>query len=127
MGHDPNHMSAIRISHTFSRLPGPRSKDEGPHSGQLFRESILKPAFAEARAAGTKVVVDLDGVTFGYPTSFLEEAFGGLARELGIVEVLERLEFISHDEPGLPEEIRTYIREANETSVERNRSRGTTM
>jgi hypothetical protein len=52
--------------------------------------------------------------TAGYATSFLEAAFGGLAREYPIDEVLATLEFTSADEPYLPEEIREYIKEARD-------------
>ena len=46
----------------------------------------------------------------GYPTSFLEEAFGGLARIFGKSECRLRLSFISYDEPLLLDEIDEYIR-----------------
>ena len=52
--------------------------------------------------------------TAGYATSFLEAAFGGLAREYPISDVLATLEFKSDDEPYLAEEIRSYIREARD-------------
>jgi len=103
----------------FSKLPGPRHTDEGPNSGEEFREKYLLPAFTEARAAGEKLLVNLDGVRFGYPTSFLEEAFGGLARQVGIEEALDGLEFQSSEEPLLIDEITRYIRNANKTSRQR--------
>ena len=113
----------IRIATEFSKLPGPRYKAEGQHSGQDFRERLLRPRFLEAEASQTKLLIDLDGATFGYPTSFLEEAFGGLAREFGINRVLGVLEFQCSDEPMLSDEITRYIREAEQTSVERNKAR----
>jgi hypothetical protein len=116
-------MTTIHIASDFSTLPGPRYIAEGKHSGEDFRERVLKPQFIAALASSSKLVIDLDGVTFGYPTSFLEEAFGGLARDVGIDAVLNALEFRSSDEPMLVEEITRYIREANQTSVERNKSR----
>jgi hypothetical protein len=54
------------------------------------------------------ITINLDG-TEGYPTSFLEEAFGGLAREFGADLVLGRLQFVSLEEPNLLDEIRGYI------------------
>jgi hypothetical protein len=56
--------------------------------------------------------VDLDG-TMGYATSFLEEAFGGLARKHPDEEVLNHLRFCSKDEPYLIDELTQYIKEAN--------------
>ena len=60
------------------------------------------------------MTVQLDGVKYGYPTSFLEEAFGGLAREFGIDDVQGTLVFESANEPLLDYEIRQYIKEANQ-------------
>jgi len=116
-------MNAINIANDFSKLPGPRYINEGAHSGEDFRDRILRPKFAAAQKAGEKLAIDLDGVTFGYPTSFLEEAFGGLARLVGIEIVLEGLVFRSVQEPSLPEEIRQYIRDAEKTSRQRAQQR----
>lgn len=70
----------INVAEDFSRYPGGRYRDDGEHSGEEFRDDFLVPALELARANNGKVVVVLDGVT-GYPSSFLEEAFGGLVRE----------------------------------------------
>ena len=50
---------------------------------------------------------------YGYPTSFLEEDFGGLDRKYDPNDVLQMLFFISDDEPSLIEEIESYIKNAN--------------
>ena len=107
-------MTTINIAHEFTSLPGPRYRKQGPGSGQEFLEDHLKPRFRRAQEAGDTVTVELDGVKYGYPTSFLEEAFGGLAREFGAEAVLRTLRFESHVEPMLGEEIRYYIEHANE-------------
>jgi hypothetical protein len=52
----------------------------------------------------------LDG-TAGYATSFLEAAFGGLAREFGKDTVLDCLKFKSDEEPYLIDEIKGYIKD----------------
>jgi hypothetical protein len=113
-------MTTIDIAREFSRIPGPRYVEEGPHSGQEFREKILRPKFEEARRNNDRLVIELDGVRFGYPTSFLEEAFGGLVREFGVDAVLQHLVFRSTEEPYLPEEIVAYIKDALKTSRERS-------
>jgi len=97
----------INIAKDFSDCPGARYYDDGDYSGQEFREKLLKPAFENSK----KITIILDG-TEGYATSFLEESFGGLAREYGSHEVLDKLEFISDEEPDLIVEIREYIQEA---------------
>lgn len=73
----------------------------------------LRERFVAAKAQAVKLVVDLDGAA-GYPTSFLESAFGGLARLEGPDTVLTYLELKSDDEPDLIEEITQYIRDAEE-------------
>lgn len=103
----------ISIASEFATNPGARYPSDGPKSGEEFRRSLLQARFFEAREAGKKLVVDLDG-TEGYATSFLEEAFGGLAREYPIAQVQETLDFISEDEPGLIAEIRGYIADARD-------------
>lgn len=69
----------IRVASEFSETPGPRSRDEGKDSGQEFLERLLRPGYEEARLSNSTLLIDLDG-TDGYATSFLESAFGGLAR-----------------------------------------------
>ena len=105
-------MNVINVAKDFTECPGPRYREQGPGSGEEFLKDHLRPAFLEARQAGDKVTVQLDGVKYGYPTSFLEEAFGGLAREFGIDEVEGSLVFESANEPLLDYEIRRYIKDA---------------
>lgn len=112
-------MSTINIAREFSRVPGPRYRHEGPHSGEEFREDMLLPRFNQSRKAGEKLTIELDGARFGYPTSFLEEAFGGLARIVGIETALQGLVLMASETPLLPVEITRYIRDANKTSRQR--------
>ena len=112
-------MTTINIAKEYTRVPGPRYKAQGPHSGEKFREEILVPAFETARRNREKLIIQLDGVRYGYPTSFLEEAFGGLARKVGVDSVLDVLEFRTTTEPSLLEETRRYIKDALKTSTER--------
>ena len=97
----------------FSITPGSRYIDEGikAHSGEEFRIKILEPKFREVVNNNTKIIVDLDG-TIGYGTSWLEEVFGGLARNFGHKKVLEKLMFISEEEDYLIDDIKQYIKDA---------------
>jgi len=104
----------LSIASEFTRTPGPRKRSEGDHSGEQFLEELLRPRFASTLETGGKLHVNLDGAA-GYPTSFLEEAFGGLAREYGSSLVEQVLEFTCNDEPYLEAQIRKYIREAKQT------------
>jgi hypothetical protein len=101
----------IRIAKDFSETPGPRSRDEGDYSGDVFLDEILLPQFTQAKAENRQLLIDLDG-TEGYATSFLESAFGGLARKVGRDEAIRILRFKSEDEPYLVQEIKKYIEEA---------------
>ena len=93
----------------FSETPGARHYSDGPDSGQEFREKVLVPAFQAALGDNAVLLVDLDGA-FGYATSFLEEAFGGLAEKFGSQIVDEHIELKSDDEPSLKDEVHRYIR-----------------
>ena len=101
----------LDICKDFSNTPGARYKSEGDFSGEEFRETLLEPKYLEAKKLGKKLTILFDG-GYGYPTSFLEEAFGGLARVYGAKDVLSVLVLISQDEPSIVEEIKSYIENA---------------
>ena len=103
----------ISIATDFSRHPAGRFAADGPFSGARFRDEVLTPEVSRALSAGGKVLVDLDG-TRGYGSSFLEEAFGGLAREMRYSpdELLRALSFKSQDD-SLIVEIKDYIANAD--------------
>lgn len=102
-------MININISKDFSTTPGARFKKDGPFSGEEFREKLLEKHF-ENKEFDYELTVNLDG-TEGYATSFLEEAFGGLARKYGRERCLKRLRFISNEESALVDEIQEYIKD----------------
>lgn len=106
----------LQIAKEFSDVPGPRTKNEGPYSAEQFVEELLEPRFRKVVDGNGVLKIDLDGA-FGYATSFLEEAFGGLARKYPIDQVLSHLEFKSEEEPYLIDDIKRYIREARTGSL----------
>ncbi|HEX8350205.1 MAG TPA: STAS-like domain-containing protein [Hymenobacter sp.] len=101
----------LSVARDFSPSPGPRYRWEGEESGQKFREEHLEPNFRKAEAEDGLLEVNLDGVD-GYGTSFLEEAFGGLARVFGVENVTHRIRIISLEE-NYRDEVLEYIRDAN--------------
>jgi hypothetical protein len=101
-------MKTLNIAKDYTSTPGGRFKVDGQNSGEEFRLRYLDPLFSDANSREIITII-LDG-SYGYPTSFLEEAFGGLARKYGATLVEERLKFISNEEPALVEEIYSYIR-----------------
>lgn len=69
----------IKIARDFSRYPGGRYRADGKYSGEEFRDDVLVPLLLDAKRQNKSITVELDGAA-GYPSSFLEEAFGGLVR-----------------------------------------------
>lgn len=108
-----NNNSKVIYVKEFTLTPGPRHRWEGDYSGEEFREKVLRPSFEEARRENVKLIVDLDG-TEGYPASFLEESFGGLAREVGVSNVQRYVEVHSAFNKFLIEEVNEYIQSANQ-------------
>ncbi len=101
-------MIEINIAKDFTNKPGGRYIKEGDFSGEQFRKTLLLPKYNEAKAKGEKLLINLDDC-YGYATSFLEEAFGGLARELKNNNIFSDFRFISEDEPALVDLIKKYI------------------
>ena len=100
----------LRTMEKMTSLPGPRYKRQGNGSGEEFRDAHLIPAFDRAINLCEILEVDMDGAKFGYPTSFLEEAFGGLARSRGTELVLKNIKITCSSEPMLIEEIIHYVK-----------------
>lgn len=104
----------IKIAEDYTTTPGVREEIEGDFPGEEFLDKILLPKFKQALKEKKKLLIDLDR-TAGYATSFLEAAFGGLARKYKDDKiVLSTLEFISNDDPFLKDDITEYIKEAND-------------
>lgn len=99
----------IKISKEYSPIvKGRHYPDDGEFTGDRFREEFLEPIFNDYDI----IRIDLDD-SYGYPSSFREEAFGGLARVFTVKDVLKKLEFICTDEPPLIRLIEDDIRNAN--------------
>lgn len=84
----------IKIASDFSTKLGGRWKRLGPFSGEEFFDSILFKKFKEAQSRKSLLHIDLDG-TSGYGSSFLDQSFGELARQLGVEEVRSQIVFHS--------------------------------
>lgn len=105
-------METISIAKNFSIYPGGRVKEDGPYSGQLFKEQFLIPILKDLK----QVIIDLDG-TRGYGSSFLEEAFGGLIRDgYPKSQILTSFKFKSSDQ-SIIDEINEYIDAAAKRST----------
>ena len=73
-------MKAIYVAEQFSETLGGRYIKEGDYSGEEFYLKLLYPTFCKAIFNREKILIDLTGC-LGFPTSFLDESFGRLARE----------------------------------------------
>jgi hypothetical protein len=98
----------IVIATDFTDAPGARYRKDGPKSGEEFLEDMLRDRFIAARVAGGILFIDLDG-TWGYASSFVSGAFGGLAKQFGATDVREHLDFKSDEDPLLIQRIYTEI------------------
>jgi hypothetical protein len=100
----------ISIARNFTKTPGPRYKKDGKYSGEEFRESFLAKYFSDPNDE-TEIIIDLDGVD-GYPSSFLEEAFGGLVRIYGYGRVKKKIKFKAVKLKFFVEQAEKYIEDA---------------
>lgn len=102
----PKHI--LSIANDFTKYPGFRYKHLGKGSGEEFFTDHLIPAFTNYDV----VTIELDG-TNGYGSSFLDEAFGSLVRDLKIspVDLRRRLKLSSTDDSKIIE-IWQYIDDA---------------
>jgi hypothetical protein len=108
---------AIKIARDFSRVPAGRYHPvDGNRTGERFRNEFLVKYLDESSDV---IEIDLDGAV-GYPSSFLEEAFGGLVRMGYAVDVLRsRLKIVASEARKRRhiQQIWDYIQEAKEAAV----------
>lgn len=106
-------MIQINIAKDFSDTPGGRYISEGENSGEKFRDEILLPRYEYAEQHNEKLKINFDEC-WGFGTSFLEEAFGGLVRKLKKKGILNRIILVSLEDETIPDNVKKYIKEAEE-------------
>lgn len=92
----------------YTKFPGGRFVRLGPYSGEDFREKVLRPIFESDK----KIVINATGVVTSFSPSFLDEAFGELAKEYGLETFLKKVEFYSNDNPELKDKMMYYVKRA---------------
>lgn len=99
----------------FTRIPGPRYKDSGEHSGEEFR-SIIEELLKEYD------VIEIDGtdIISQFDPSFLNEAFNPILKSLGQEEFFQRVRLFSRNNKQLEARFRDYSR--LDMKVERKRN-----
>jgi hypothetical protein len=90
----------INFVEEFTDCPGGRLEIHGDHSGQAFREHILKPALV----SHDHVTLNLDGAV-GFPSSFIDEVFGVLSEQMGYDVITQKLTIQLTDDPLALKEI----------------------
>ncbi len=85
---------------SFTTFPGGRHRTDGKHSGEQFLEEVMIPR----HKSGQKTTLDLTDV-IGFPTSFLDGAFGEFAARFSVAEFHESFELKIDDDPTLEKEI----------------------
>jgi hypothetical protein len=77
----------ISVAKDYSPFVLGRYESDSDYNGTGFRDRHLMPALKKlVKNDLDSLVVDLDG-TFGCDPSFLEEAFGGMVRELNKLDI----------------------------------------
>lgn len=107
-------MNRLVIASEFSPITGGRTPEEGDFSGELFRDEVLAPKYRECLNKGGCLEIVFDNC-YGIGTSFLEEAFGGLVRKYGYVDVLKHIKLIANDDETILVNVPKYIKAAEHT------------
>ncbi|HEY5411968.1 MAG TPA: STAS-like domain-containing protein [Caulobacteraceae bacterium] len=94
-------MNALMVAKEFSPFLGGRYRRDGEFSGEEFRDDVLEPRARTAIQKREPLRINFDGVA-GMPTSFVEEAFGGLARMHPDWSVGELSNYVTIEAPRSP-------------------------
>jgi hypothetical protein len=88
----------------YSPYPGGRFIKLGDFSGEEFREKVLVPVFE----AGDRIVIDASGVKTSFSPSFLDEAFGEVAKRYTLKKFFETVKVFSTENELLEEKVKHY-------------------
>lgn len=102
----------IRVG-DFSKTPYGRHAADGKHSGERFRETVLRQHFENQAISVVNVHLDTLAEGYEYGSGFLEEAFGGLIRVCGIPKAVveQKLRVLTRHQDYV-EDIFSYVRAA---------------
>ncbi len=92
----------------YTKFPGGRFERLGPYSGENFREKVLREIFK----SGKSIKIDATGVVTSFSPSFLDEAFGTLAKEYGLEKFTNTVSLLSDDNPSLSDKMMYYVKRA---------------
>jgi len=92
----------------YSPYPGGRFIRLGEFSGEDFREKILRTVFKNNQ----KIIIDASGVKTSFTPSFLDEAFGQMAKEYGIEKFNKTIVLKSDTNEELNNKMIFYVNKA---------------
>lgn len=104
-------MGRLVIASDFSAITGGRLIIEGDFSGELFRDRVLEPKYRECMEHGEKLEIIFDGC-YGIGAGFLEEAFAGMVRKYGYLDLLDHIILIAKEDKTIPDQIFRYVKAA---------------
>jgi hypothetical protein len=97
----------INIAEEFSKTPGGRYIKDGEYSGEKFFRYLLLPKYIKL-TVNDELEINLDD-SYGYSIGFLDESFGRLSKIFAPKNILNKITFISYEEPGLIREIKEIV------------------
>lgn len=109
-------MIYINIAEDYTDAPGGRLITDGEFSGEHFRDTLLYPKYMEALKSGDKLTVNFDGC-LGYPSSFIDEAFAGLAKKVKNRKILDNIIIISNDDTTILDVIEADLDDIEEDDL----------
>jgi len=86
----------------FTKYPGGRYKSLGDFSGEEFRNKVLEPLFQ----SNDVLYLNTEGVVGSFSPSFLDEAFGAIARKYGTENFNSKIIFL---DKNLFQKVQEYI------------------
>ena len=95
-----------KFAEKYSPYPGGRFIRLGDFSGEDFREKVLIPVFEN----NDKIIIDATGVKTSFSPSFLDEAFGEVAKIYGLEKFNETVDFFSNDNEALKDKMMYYVK-----------------
>lgn len=92
----------------FTNRPSVRFETQWDNSGEEFYEKYIKKHLKNIND-NTIIEINLDGVLFGYPPSFISEVFGRLYLRLhndNNLQIWDNMKIISNEDPSIITTIR---------------------
>lgn len=103
----------IDVGNDFSRIPSGRTREDGPNSGEKFREDFLIPTMKDGNV--DRIIIDFSNLYQSIGSSFLDEAFGYLIRKeiISYDDFKKKFLFIGDNKSILLDRLKNIIEDSN--------------